>query len=241
MGKKTTKRKKEKKKPPGLKATLRRSLITGILILLPLIVTVLLFAFLFFQINQYLTPMAMKLLKFTGLPLNQLGVIKFLAPIVGVLLTLGVIILVGILGRNYIGKKVGAVIDGIIMRIPLVKGIYGASKKLLDAFNPSFSGSFSKVVLVEYPRKGSYTIGFLTAEVTEEPKGGLTCDMVYVFLPTTPNPTSGWLLLFPRSDVTPLDISIEDAIKIIVSGGIVPPAKRKEIDRPTMPRLKEKD
>jgi len=224
------KKESDKKKTLGLRATLKRSFVTGILILLPLLITLLLLAFLFGKINQYLTPIAIKVLEFTGLPIERLGLMKILAPIVGLTITLGIIILIGILGRNYIGKKVGAVIDGIIMRIPFVKGIYGALKKLIEAFNPAFTGSFSKVVLVEYPRKGSYTIGFLTATVTAEAKGGLNYDMVYVFLPTTPNPTSGWLLLFPRSEVIPLDITIEDALKLIVSGGIVPPEERKGKD-----------
>jgi uncharacterized membrane protein len=111
-----------------------------------------------------------------------------------------------------------------MMRVPLVKGIYGAARQLLDAFGRK-TGSFRQVVAVEYPRSGVWTIGFLTQSGVRLGRGdGEPMEqMSLVFLPTTPNPTSGWLAVVPDASVVPLDMTIEDGVKLIVSGGLVPP------------------
>jgi uncharacterized membrane protein len=111
-------------------------------------------------------------------------------------------------------------VESWILRIPLVRSIYGGARQLLDAFNATKSGGFSRVVLVEYPRKGLYTVGFVT---NERPGTGGTVKEVFVFLPTTPNPTSGWLALVPMDQVIDLDVSVEEGVKLVVSGGIVVP------------------
>jgi len=114
--------------------------------------------------------------------------------------------------------------DRLMMRLPLIKGIYGASRQLLDALNRKTS-SFQRVVAVEYPRSGVYTVGFVTREKTKilTPAGRPMSGYTLVFLPTTPNPTSGWLVAARDEEVIPLELSVEDGVTLIVCGGLVVP------------------
>ena len=141
------------------------------------------------------------------------------------LLTLGAIYLLGLIGANLAGRRLLLLVESWILRIPLVKGIYGSARQLLDAFSVTGTRAFSKVVLLQYPRRGLWTLGFVTTEAEHviEHVGDNPVAAVPVFLPTTPNPTSGWMLLVPIAELRVLDISIEDAVKLIVSGGIVSP------------------
>ncbi|MDX1390385.1 MAG: DUF502 domain-containing protein, partial [Acidobacteriota bacterium] len=144
--------------------------------------------------------------------------------IVGLVVTVAVIYGIGVLGGNLIGRRIVSAFERLVLRIPLVKGIYGAARQLLDAFTATGTQTFSKVVLLEYPRPGLWVVGFVTREQVHgaddaAPLGGV----VPVFLPTTPNPTSGWMVLISRKDLLVLDMSIEEAVKLIVSGGIVGP------------------
>jgi uncharacterized membrane protein len=125
-----------------------------------------------------------------------------------------------------------------VLRIPVVKGIYGAARQLLDAFTFGEKKTFSKVVLVEYPRKGLWTIGFVTTE-KEHRLGNLPGPAVPVFLPTTPNPTSGWLLFVPLDDLIVLDLPMEEAVKLVVSGGIVGPDDIGPLQKAPGPSLSE--
>lgn len=122
-----------------------------------------------------------------------------------------------------------------ILRIPLVKGIYGSARQLLNAFSATGKGRFSKVVMLEYPRPGLWTIGFVTSESRHAvplAASGETVGTVSVFLPTTPNPTSGWLVFAPKDGLLVLDLSIEEGIKLVVSGGIVSPDDLGDLVRP---------
>jgi uncharacterized membrane protein len=119
--------------------------------------------------------------------------------------------------------------------VPLVKGIYGGARQLLDALGSGGKGAFSRVVLVAYPRPGVFTLGFVTNESRARvPIGEVSVETLMVFFPTTPNPTSGWLALVPVEDVLEVDLSIEEGVKLIVSGGIVTPdALSSRIRRPS--------
>jgi uncharacterized membrane protein len=117
-------------------------------------------------------------------------------------------------------------IEGGIRKIPFVKSIYGGARQLLDAFGSGGKGTFTRVVLVEYPRAGVWTLGFVTSEerlAMPSPERAETRSAVTVFFPTTPNPTSGWLAVVPERDILEIDLSIEEGVKLIVSGGIVAP------------------
>ena len=130
--------------------------------------------------------------------------------------------IVGLLARNYFGKTVIGWVDMLLLRVPLLNKIYGATKQVNDAFSGSKT-SFRTVVLVEFPRSGSYSIGFITSDQQEEVQAKTNQKVVCVFVPTTPNPTSGFLLLIPEDKVIKLDMSVADGIKYIVSlGSIIP-------------------
>ena len=143
------------------------------------------------------------------------------------LAALGIAILlisgIGRLARNFFGKKLIELADTFMLRVPLFNRIYGAIKQVNDAFTVGGTNSFKTVVLVEFPREGMYSIGFLTSEQNNEIQLKTPCKVVSVFIPTTPNPTSGFLLLVPEDKVTKLDMSVSDGVKYIVSLGSLTP------------------
>ena len=141
------------------------------------------------------------------------------ALVVGVLL----ISAIGRLARNYVGKKTIEWVENVMMRIPLFNKIYGSIKQVNDAFTVGGANSFKTVVMVEYPRAGVYSLGFLTSESAAEVHAKTGAKLVCVFIPTTPNPTSGFLILVPDAQVQRLEMSVADGVKYIVSlGAIVP-------------------
>jgi len=138
------------------------------------------------------------------------------------ILAVVLISLVGVLARNYIGKKIIDWTDRVLMRVPFLNKIYSAIKQVNDAFAGN-KHSFKTVVLVEFPREGIHSIGFITSEQRDEVQQKIREKVVCVFVPTTPNPTSGFLILVPEDKVTKLDMSVADAIKYIVSLGSLSP------------------
>ena len=131
--------------------------------------------------------------------------------------------MVGLVARHYVGKRIIGWFDAAILRVPLLNKIYGAIKQVNDAFSPSNKTSFRTVVLVEFPRAGVYSIGFITSDQNEEVEARIQEKVVCVFVPTTPNPTSGFLLLVPEDKVTKLEMSVPDGIKYIISLGSIMP------------------
>jgi uncharacterized membrane protein len=204
----------------GVFGHLRDRFVRGLLLVLPLVVTVWLLRILFGIVHDNVTPLVFASLRAIGLGGLEGWHAKITVPVIGILLTLLVVYLIGLVGANLVGKRMVHAVESWILRIPLVRSIYGGARQLLDAFNATKSGGFSRVVLVEYPRKGLYTVGFVT---NERPGTGGTVKEVFVFLPTTPNPTSGWLALVPMDQVIDLDVSVEEGVKLVVSGGIVVP------------------
>ena len=142
--------------------------------------------------------------------------------LVALLLAVALISVVGVLARYYIGKKIIDWTDRVLMRVPFLNKIYGAIKQVNDAFSGN-KHSFKTVVLVEFPREGIYSIGFITSEQRDEVQQKTREKVVCVFVPTTPNPTSGFLILVPEEKVTRLDMSVADGIKYIVSLGSLSP------------------
>ncbi len=201
---------------------LRSRTVRGLLLILPMLVTLWLLKILFDLINTYMTPMVVAVFRAAGSPDLDRWQARIGFPIIGFLLTVLAIYLCGLLAGNIVGRRLVLMVERFVLRIPVVKGIYGAARQLLDAFSFSDKKTFTKVVLVEYPRRGLWTVGFVTTE-NEHTLGGKGGPSVPVFLPTTPNPTSGWLLFVPLDDLTVLDIPMEEAIKLVVSGGIVSP------------------
>ena len=218
---------------------LKRNFVTGLLIIFPLLITVLLFYYLINRVNRYITPLIYRGLELVGLSLPFEGfwgsLISFT---LGLLSTLIIILIIGVLGSNILGRRVISTFDRLMLRIPLIKGIYGSVKQISVAFAPKTGGklTFEKVALVEYPRKGMWVIGLITKESTLKTEQGTDAGLMYVFLPTTPNPTSGMMVLVPKEDVKLLDISVEEALKLIISAGLVAPEPL-EISRDVKKRL----
>ena len=154
---------------------------------------------------------------------------------VALILAMFLIGTVGLLARNYFGQKIIEWVDSALMRIPLLNKIYSATKQVNDAFSATNKTAFRTVVLVEFPHAGAYSIGFITSDQQEEVQAKTNRRVVCVFVPATPNPTSGFLLMVPEEKAIKLDMSVPNAIKYVVSlGAILPesPALRRLVNRP---------
>ena len=132
-------------------------------------------------------------------------------------------VLVGWLTTNILGRFFVRISEYFVDRMPVIRTLYGSIKQILETIMASQSQAFREAVLVEYPRKGVWAIGFLTGETKGEAQSLTPKDTVNVFVPTTPNPTSGFLLFFPKEDIKKLDMSVEEAVKLVVSAGIITP------------------
>ncbi len=206
----------------NLKFRLRTMFITGIAVLFPVVITLYIGYFLYNIITRITSPVVRYILN----NILGLGGYDYIAPLFGFALVIMVIFGVGFLATNYFGKKIIQLGENILLRIPLLNGIFSSAKQFLSALSISNKKGFSKVVLIEYPRKGIYTIGFLTTsaeKILRDIDNIDESELVYVFIPTTPNPTSGWLALVKRNDIIYIDLKIEDAVKLIISGGLVHP------------------
>lgn len=146
-------------------------------------------------------------------------------PGVGLVGTLLIILLAGVLATNLLGRRLLGYLEGWLQRLPLVRSVYTTLRQITDAFWQPDQNAFKRVVLVEYPRRGSWAVGFVTGEIRASGLGiEAAGDLVYnVFVPTTPNPTSGFLMVYPPEEVRLLDISVEDGLKLVISGGVLVP------------------
>ncbi len=196
---------------------LRKYFISGLLVWLPIVVTVLVIKFLVDVLSKSLL-----LLPTQFQPDFLLG---FHLPGVGVILTLAVILATGILAANFIGKRFVDFGDAVMGRIPLVRSVYTGVKQVTQTLFSPGGQSFRKVLLVEYPHPGVWTVAFQTGHVSTEIRSALQAEeMVSYFVPTTPNPTSGFLMMAPKSKVIELDISVDQALKFVISLGVVQPS-----------------
>jgi uncharacterized membrane protein len=163
--------------------------------------------------------------------------LPFGVPGIGVLLIVLALILVGWFAAGFLGRLVVNTQDRILARMPLVRSVYGAVKQILETVLAQTSTAFREVVLLEYPRRGIWAIGFITGYTEGEVQNLTEDECVNIFLPTTPNPTSGFLLFVPRKDLIKLDMSIEEGIKMVVSGGIVTPPDRRPAQEQAIPQI----
>lgn len=157
------------------------------------------------------------------LPNGMIGQMHWYWSLVALVMAIVLIGVVGLLARNYFGRKMIEWVDSAILRIPLLNKIYGAIKQVNDAFSSTNKTAFRTVVLVEWPRPGVYSMGFLTNDQPEGIKLKSTEKAVCVFIPTTPNPTSGFLFIYPEDEVVKLEMSVADGIKYIISLGAIAP------------------
>ncbi len=205
-----------------LSRRLRNYFVTGLLVLVPISLTLFIINYLFLKIDSILRDVIYKFFRTQlGLPLGD-EPIPGLGFITLVLLILGT----GLLARNYLGKKVIQFGEYILARIPIISRIYSTIQQISQAFLSEKREVFKKPVLFEYPRKGIYSIGFFTQDTRGPVQDALDEDVVSVFLPTTPNPTSGFLLFVPKTDIIDIDLSVEEAMKLVISGGAIIPQNK---------------
>ena len=199
-----------------LLAKLRANFIAGILVILPILIT--------YEIVKFIIIKA-KVLHFANVVtpewIEQPIYFRYIITAIVVLVILAAIFIIltviGMLARNVIGKRLILFGESVLERIPMVNKIYRAVQQISHAFVGKVI--FTRVVLLQYPRKGIYSIGFVTSDTKGEISSKISKNSINVFLPTTPNPTSGFLLFVPKKDTIPLSMSVEDAIKLVISGG----------------------
>ena len=200
-----------KKRSISIAAKLRNYFITGIVVLVPIGITLYLTKF-FIRISSKLIPSE----------INPNNYLPILIPGLEILLAIIFISLIGYLSLSFIGKKILQLFNDLLKRIPILRTIYSAIGQMAETLAPKRKSKKS-VVLVEYPRKGSWAVGFATKDNKGEISKKTNQNLVNVFVPTTPNPTSGFLLMFPKDELIYLDMSFEEASKFIVSAGTSDP------------------
>ncbi len=199
---------------------LQRYLVAGILVWVPLAVT---FALVYLAVD--ITDNTLLLIPEQYRPDSLLG---FHIPGLGVILALIVLLVTGVLAANFVGRALVSGWESLLERIPFVRAVYSAAKKFSEIVFSDSSESFKKVLLIEYPRKGLYSLAFQTATDLGEVQARTGEDVVCCFVPTTPNPTSGLIIIVPKKDVTELDMEIDEALKMIISLGVVVPIWRRD-------------
>ncbi|MBC3806932.1 DUF502 domain-containing protein [Undibacterium seohonense] len=194
---------------------MRKYFITGLLILVPLAITA-------WVLHAVISTMDQSLLLLPE-QWRPEALIGFRIPGLGAVLTVLIIFVTGLLTKNFIGNYVVAAWEALLNRIPIVNSIYSSVKQVSDTLFSSSGNAFSKAVLIEYPRQGSWTIAFLTGKPSGDVEKHLGADFISVYVPTTPNPTSGYFLIIPKKDAIELDMSVDTALKYVVSMGVVAP------------------
>ena len=194
---------------------MKRYFITGLLIWVPIGLTAWVLKFLISTMDQSLLLLPDKFQPEVLLGMKVYGV--------GTILTLLVVFITGIMTANIIGQKLLVFWEGVLWRIPVVKSIYWSIKQVSDTIFSDKGEAFRKALLVQYPRQGAWTIAFLTGQPGGDVANHLKRDYISVYVPTTPNPTSGFFLMMPKDDVIELDMSVDEALKYIISMGVVSP------------------
>jgi len=203
---------------------IRRYLVAGLLVWLPLVAT-------FYVVRLLVRWMdhSLLLLPRHYRPENLLG---FDIPGLGVVLTLVILLFTGLIAANLFGRKLVALWERMLARIPLVRSVYSAVKQLVETMFSDSGDSFRKVLLVEFPRRGLWTLGFLTGTEQGEAQRQTGRDVVNVYIPTTPNPTGGYFVMVPREDVRELEMSVDEGLKMLLSMGAVVPNASQQVLRP---------
>lgn len=217
----------------SLRRKLRNSFVAGLLVLIPLAATIYVLYQLFITLDGLLGDAVNRLLA----EAFGYGDVPVRVPGLGLIALLLIILATGAVARNYLGRKVLEIGDRLITRVPLVNRIYMTVQQISRAFFAERREFFKRAVLIEYPRKGCYCIAFYTQDTRGEIQDKIESDLVGVFVPTTPNPTSGFLLFLPRAEVIELEMPIEEALKLVISGGAVIPNDRRQVQRIVPPHV----
>jgi uncharacterized membrane protein len=199
---------------------LRRYIVAGILVWVPIGVTILLVRILVGLLDR-----TMVLIPQQYQPEELIG---FAIPGLGIVLTIVLLLITGLLAANIVGRSMVGLWESMLERIPVVRSVYSAAKNFAEIVFSDSSQSFKKVLLIEYPRKGLYSLAFQTSSELGEVQGRTGEDVICTFVPTTPNPTSGFIIIVPRKEVVVLDMEVDEALKMIISLGVVIPTWRRD-------------
>ena len=199
-------------------SSIRRWLLAGLLVLVPLAITLAVLNWIVATLDQTLL-----ILPVAWHPDRLLG---FHLPGFGVLLTLGIVLLMGAIASNFLGRKLLMVGNALLRRIPIVRSIYSSVKQVSDTLFSENGNAFRKALLVQWPREGVWTIGFLTGSPGGDVVNHLPADYVSVYVPTTPNPTGGYFVMLKRAECIELKMSVDEALTYVISMGVVVPATR---------------
>jgi uncharacterized membrane protein len=198
--------------------SVRNAFLSGLILMAPLAVTWIVFSWLFEWVGGGFRPVYLLLLP------KSLAQFTILWDILATIIVLAMVTALGFLSRYVFGQYFGGLAERFVQNIPGVNTVYNTVKQIVDTFSTQNRTLFSKVVLVQFPRAGVYTIGFLTNRAQGEPRARLGEEFWTVFVPTTPNPTSGFLLMIPPREIVELEMSVGDGMKMVISGGtVVPP------------------
>ncbi len=195
-----------------LRASLKKYFLTGLLIITPIWGTILILKTLFTTVDGIL-----------GDVLARIVTRDYYVPGLGILTLLTLIFLTGVLAANIIGRQVVQLWEELLHRVPVVRGIYSTLKSMMDIVSFKEREKYNRVVLIQFPKHGSYCFAFVTGVTRGEAQTFVPGPLLNVYVPTSPNPTSGYFLLIPENEVIPLEISVEEAMKLIVSGGLYQP------------------
>jgi uncharacterized membrane protein len=193
--------------------SIRSYLLAGLVVWLPILVT--------FVVLRFIVELLDQSMAFLPMAYQPEQLIGYNLPGLGVLLSLLLLFFTGLLATNFLGQRLVTWSESILDRIPLVRSIYNATKQVIQAIFSTNSQAFRKVLLVEYPRKGMWSVAFQTGIVGADIAKHMGVDMLSIFIPTTPNPTSGFLMMVPKSEAIELSMSVDDAFKLIISLGVM--------------------
>ena len=209
---------------------IRTNFLAGVLITAPIGITFYLAWLVIDWIDSRVTPMI-------PVKYNPETYLPFSIPGLGLLVVFVVLTVVGAVTAGMLGRWALNLFERILARMPVIRSLYSAIKQIIETILKQQSNAFRQVVLFEYPRRGSWALGFITGSTQGEVQSLTEDDVVNVFLPTTPNPTSGYLLFIPKKDLVILSMTVEEGIKMVVSGGIVTPEDRRPADIQTIPKV----
>jgi len=203
-------------KRAGIMGKLRNYFMAGILVTAPISITIYLGWLFVTFVDGKVTPLIPK-------AYNPENYLPFAIPGIGVVVIIIAMILVGAMTAGFVGRIFNRVSERIMNRVPVLRGIYKATRQIFETILAQQSNAFREAVLVEYPRKGMWVIAFITGTTKGEVQAVTDDELINIFVPTTPNPTSGFLIFVSKSEIIRLSMSVEDALKMVISGGIVTP------------------
>ncbi len=216
--------------PKGIRHHIRTVVIAGLLVIIPIWITFMLLQFLAVRLDGVLGSYVPEFFKFFGYQVQEI-------PGLGIIIMIVAIYFIGLLARNLFGRQIVSMTERVLGKVPIVRTVYLASKQLLETVALQQGDGFKRVVLIEYPRRGVYCLAFVTSEAGGEVQAHSGDEILNVFVPTTPNPTSGYLVFLSKKEMIPLEMSIEEGIKYVVSGGfVVPPYAATESLPRSVPR-----